>query len=46
MILIWSRYERGDYEIAQPTSSQFQAFELIAKKFVVDGSQEEINIRY
>ncbi|CAM9709543.1 unnamed protein product [Ascophyllum nodosum] len=39
-----SKYELGNYEIARPIMSQFQAFGLIVRKFVVDGSNDEINL--
>lgn len=39
------RYESGDYAVAQPGMNEFVAFNLIIKRFVADGSPEEINIR-
>lgn len=39
-----SKYESGDYAVAQPGMNEFVAFNLIIKRFVADGSPEEINI--
>lgn len=41
-----SRYRDCDYELAQPMCNQFDAFSIIIKRFIVDGSLDEINIRY
>lgn len=39
------RFEAGNYEIANPILSQYQAFNQITRRFIAEGSQDEINIR-
>lgn len=41
-----SRYEIGNYVIARPVMGQFAAFNLIVKRFIAEGSRDEINIGY